>query len=146
MPNRKQRKPKLDVFGGELAHRLLFAEHHLHYVQNQHANAVAASIQEPVVLLLDLKDAIGEELARRLAGHDAVDEHLGKIRRVSALFSPIYTTALAYENALEILSSFFFVKRGIVPRPTNNGITVLIVSANGCTCATAPVAETGGRS
>ena len=64
----------------ELRYQAKFLFSQLRLVQKVYEDAVAAGIKDPVILLLDLKDAKGEELTRRSAGDASVDKRLKKLR------------------------------------------------------------------
>jgi hypothetical protein len=131
---------KEKVMENELQYQAKFLFSQLRLVHKVYEDAVASGIKAPVILLLDLKDAKGEELTRRLTGDASVDKRLKKLRGLRFPFlSWGYATALAYEDAMDFVSSKFSVEQGLLPQPTDEEMTIVIVAANGCIATTLPV-------
>ncbi|MEM6329462.1 MAG: hypothetical protein AAF790_04345 [Planctomycetota bacterium] len=136
----------------------LLAEASLPAIFDAYDEAVADGVSEPVVILIDCQDELGEQIARSWLGDDVVDEALGMELAAddrdddapndrdtpSDPAEPAATTVFAAPCAMadcrgELGEAFPYLCEFLDGPPPADSVVVICITAGGASALTAPM-------
>ena len=125
-----------------LENQQMLLEGSLPLVFTAYDQATAAGVSNPVVLLLDCEDPIGEEIARGWLGEEAVDIAIQQVTSEQST-QETQTTVFAYgfawdECHQEIPSVFPYLAPMFAQPPPRDGFLAISVTSGGASAFTVP--------
>ncbi|MEX0936423.1 MAG: hypothetical protein WDZ59_01085 [Pirellulales bacterium] len=128
--------PEQDMLGREE-----LIESSLPLVFETYDDAIRAGVVEPVVLLVDCEDQIGQQIAIQWVGEEAVEAAIAA--QAGESDTPDTTTALARavsfrECRREIPASFPYLRGTFAQPPPRGGFVAVVISFGGAATFTVP--------